>query len=81
MRRVVSTPGLQTVVQVSYRYLSRSDYLSLLDLVGVSVLFRDQRGRAVWGVIAAVTGAEFSPRDLVQNVTFSLENLTYSEIV
>ena len=81
VRRVVSSPGRQTSLQVAYRYLSRSDYADLLALVGVTVLYRDQRTRAVYGVIAAVTGTEVPARDLVQDVSFAVENISYSEIV
>lgn len=81
VRRVVSTPGRQTSLTIAYRYLSRSDYDALLGLVGVSVLFRDQRARAVYGIIGSLTGSEFAPRDLVADVSFVLENLSYSEIV
>jgi hypothetical protein len=47
----------------------------------VPVLFRDQRGRAVFGVVAGLTGSEFSVSDLVEDVSFTLSNITFSEVV
>lgn len=81
VRRIVSTPGRQQSYAVSYRYMSRANYDALLDLVSVPVLFRDQRARAVYGVIAGVTGSEFAVSDLVEDVSFVVQNITYSEVV
>ena len=81
VRRIVSTPGRQQSYAVSYRYMSRANYDALLDLVSVPVLFRDQRARAVYGVIAGVTGSEFAVSDLVEDVSFVVQNITFSEIV
>lgn len=81
VRRAVSTPGRDQSYAVSYRYMSRANYDALLDLVSVSVLFRDQRARAVYGVIAGLSGSEFAVSDLVEDVSFTVENITYSEIV
>jgi hypothetical protein len=81
VRRIVSTPGRDRSLAVSYRRMSRADYDGLLDLVSVPVLFRDQRGRAVYGVIASLAGVEFAQADLVEDVSFTLSNITYSEIV
>jgi hypothetical protein len=46
----------------------------------VPVLFRDQRARAVYGVIGSLTGQESAQTDLMQNVSFTVQNITYSEI-
>lgn len=81
VRRAVSTPGRDQSYAVSYRYMSRANYGALLDLVSVPVLFRDQRARSVYGIITALTGAEFAVSDLVEDITFSVQNITYSEIV
>jgi hypothetical protein len=81
VRRVVSTPGRDRSFNVSYRFMSRADYDGLLDLVSVPILFRDQRGRAVYGVIASLATVEFAQADLVEDVSFTLSNITYSEIV
>ena len=81
VRRIVSTPGRQQSYALSYRYMSRANYDALLDLVSVPVLFRDQRARAVYGVIAGVTGSEFAVSDLVEDVSFVVQNITFSEVV
>lgn len=81
VRRAVSTPGRDQNYAVSYRYMSRANYDALIDLVSVSVLFRDQRARAVYGVIAGLAGTEFAVSDLVEDVSFTVQNITYSEIV
>jgi hypothetical protein len=81
VKRAVTTPGREQLLPVSYRFMSRADYASLVDLVSVPVLFRDQRGRAVFGVIAGLLAGEFSVSDLVEDVSFTLLNITYSEVV
>ena len=81
VRRIVSTPGRASAYAVSYRYLSRANYDSLLDLVSVPILFRDQRARAVYGVIASLSGTEFAVSDLVEDVSFIVQNITFSEVV
>ena len=81
VRRIVSTPGRQQSYALSYRYMSRANYDALLDLVSVPVLFRDQRARAVYGVIAGVTGSEFAVSGLVEDVSFTVQNITFSEVV
>ena len=81
IRRVVTVPGRAQEYSVSYRFMSRTNYDGLLDLVSVPVLFRDQRARAVYGVIGSLTGQESAQTDLMQNVSFTVQNITYSEIV
>ena len=80
-RRIVSRPGETQTVSVAYRYLTRANYQSILDLVGTTVLFRDQRQRQVFGVLSDVSGTEFGPRDLVEDVQFTITEITYSEVV
>ena len=79
--RVISTPGQSTQLSVGFRYLSRADYQALVDLVGVLVLFRDQRERAVWGVIGNLSATEWIVDDLLEDVTFTLTSVTVSEAV
>jgi hypothetical protein len=81
VRRVVSTPGRDQSIPVSYRRMSRANYDALRALVSVPILFRDQRGRAVFGVVASLTGVEFAEFDRVENVSFTVQNITYSEVV
>jgi len=79
--RLVSTPGLSTATAVSFRYLSRADYQSLSDLVGTLVLFRDQRQRRIWGVVGNLSATEFIVSDLLEDVSFTLQSVTVSEVV
>jgi len=81
VRRIISTPGREKAYNVSYRYMSRADYDALLALVSTPILFRDQRARAVYGVIGSVHGSEFSVSDLVEEISFTVQNITFSEIV
>ena len=80
-RRIVSKPGRDRRVQFSYPALSRANYDSLLDLVGATVLLRDQRSRRIYGVIQAVTGNEFGPSNLVLDASFTITEITYAEEV
>ena len=80
-RRVVSRPGETQTVSVSYRYMTRANYNALSLLVGQTVLFRDQRGRVVYGVIADLSGSEWIVADKVEDVSFTLTEITYSEVV
>ena len=77
--RVVSSPGQSSQISVTGSYITRAEYLQLLELVGVPVLFRDVRGRAVYGVIGSVSGSE-AVTDYV-TVSFTLTEITYSEVV
>ena len=77
--RVVSVPGQTSQMSFVASYITRADYQSLLDLVGVLVLVRDVRGRAVYGVIDSVSGSE-AVTDFV-TASFTLTSATVSEIV
>jgi len=81
VRRVISTPGTDKAYNLSYRQMSRESFDSLLDLVSVPILFRDQRSRLVYGVISSVYGAEAESSDRIKDVSFTVQNITYSEIV
>lgn len=77
--RVVSSPGQSSQLSVTGSYITRAEYQSLLELVGVTVLFRDIRGRVVYGVIGSVSGSE-AVTDYV-TVSFTLTEITFSEVV
>lgn len=77
--RVVSSPGQSSQVSIMASYITRADYLALLNLVGVLVLVRDVRGRRIWGVIGSVSGSE-AVTDFV-TASFTLTSATVSEIV
>jgi len=78
--RVVSSPGGTVSVQVSFSYMTRANYLALVDLVGVPVLFRDQRGRVSWGVVGSLSAAEWSVADKLEQVSFTLTSITHTEV-
>ena len=80
-RRVVSTPGVTRTLSLAWRHVDRADYEKLKALTGVPVLFRDTRSRAVFGVFASVKGSEWRPGDKLANVTATIEEITFSEIV
>ena len=80
-RRIISRPGDTRTVSVAYRYISRANYLSLLDLVGLPVLFRDQRQRQVFGLLSDVSGTEEGSQDLVADAQLTIAEITYSEVV
>ena len=79
--RMMRTPGRTSSVSVSFPFMDRTTYLSLLDLAGQVVLFRDQRQRRIWGVLANVTATEFNARDLLESVSFTLTSVTVNEAV
>lgn len=80
--RVVSTPGVSAVVQVKMDVSSRAAFAALRELRGVPVLFRDHAGRRVFGVFHDVSGEELLAHpDLVGNVSFSITEVSFSEVV
>ena len=79
--RIVTTPGQTQTIAVSFPQVSRTQYAALLDLVGTLVLYRDQRGRAVYGVVADVTGTEWDAANVLSDVSFTLTSVTHSEVV
>jgi len=81
-RRVVSSPGETQSLSLSFSFLERADYFRLMDLRGIAVLFRDQRGRKVFGLFASISGQEDPDlSDGVFNVSFSIEEIDVSEVV
>jgi hypothetical protein len=80
-QRVVSTPGTSGTLSFSYRFLTRTEYDDLLELVGVPVLVRDQRGRSYPGVISNVSGTEWNVSDKVEDASFTVEQISWSETV
>lgn len=79
--RSVSRPGAQRVVQLTCRGVTRAEYVDLRSRVGVPVLVRDQRGLRLWGVIGSVSASEFIARDLLEQVSFQVAEITWSEVV
>jgi hypothetical protein len=81
VQRVVSTLGRSKRYPIRYRRMSRANYDALTDLISVPILFRDQRGRAIRGVIASMNAIEDPQTDQVESVSFTVEAITQSEIV
>lgn len=80
-RRVIRRAGTDRVVMVGCPYVERAAWRSLVDLVGELVLFRDTRGRKVYGVFGDVQAGETLGADLLESVTFTVTEVTYSEVV
>jgi len=79
--RVMTTPGRTVSTSVSFVFMDRLTYQLLLDLAGQVVLFRDQRQRRIWGVLANVSATEFNVRDLLESVSFTLTSVSVREAV
>jgi|GEM_PF-3121442 len=79
--RTISTPGRTLSFPVTLTHVSRADYDELLTRIGTNQLLRDTRGRAVAGMISAVSGSEARGFDRMSTVSFTLTSITYSEIV
>ena len=80
-RRVVSAPGETLTVSITYRALTRAQYLALRALQGQVVLWRDDRTLAVYGILSDVTAREFKARDLVEDAQLQIVEIDYSEVV
>lgn len=81
-RRVVKTEGEDLSVPFTFSRVTRAEYEGLLALVGEPVVVRDQRSRVIYGVFFVLDGSEVAVRDnFVFDVSFTLEQITYSEIV
>lgn len=80
--RIISTPGETVTVPFTALNVDRDDWLALRALVGVLCLFREPRGRAIYGMIASVSGDEWRARETtLGSVSFTVISATYSEIV
>ena len=80
-RRVVSQPGPTRTFSLSWRYVSRADYVTMLGFVGQVVLYRNSREGRVFGLLAAVDGSEDLAADRLENVSVTIEEISYSEVV
>ena len=78
--RVISRSGSSVAVSVGFRRVSRANYQTMLDLVGVPVLFRDQRQRRTWGVMSNLSASEWIVADQLESVSFTLTSITHTEV-
>ena len=80
--RSVTRPGTTKELNLSFELADRADMLQLEDWIGSTVLYRDPRGRRLWGVFAAVDEGELPGvgEDTV-NVNLTLSQTTFDEAV
>jgi hypothetical protein len=80
-KRTIISPGNSRTINLSYSFISRSEYNDLVSLIDTVILFRDQRGRRVFGIVTSVNGIEWAPRDRMESVTLSVQETYFSEVV
>jgi hypothetical protein len=78
--RSITRPGVKKQLNLNFDLASRADMHVLEDWVGQTVLYRDPRGRRLWGVFAAVDEAEIpGAEDDTVNVNLTLLEVTFDE--
>jgi hypothetical protein len=80
--RSVTRPGTTKQLSLSFELADRADMLQLEDWIGTTVLYRDPRGRRLWGVFGAVDEGELPGvgEDTV-NVNLTFSQITFDESV
>lgn len=80
--RAITRPGVKKQLNLGFELASRTHMHTLEDWIGQTVLYRDPRGRRLWGVYAAVDEAEIpgAEQDVV-NVNLTLLETTHSEAI
>jgi len=80
--RSVTRPGTTKLLNLSFELADRSDMYQLEDWIGTTVLYRDPRGRRLWGVFGAVDEGELPGvgADTV-NVNLTFSQVTFDESV
>ena len=80
--RAISRPGSTKQINLNFQLATRSDMHQLEDWVGLTVLYRDPRGRRLWGVYGAVDESEIpGADDDTVNVNITLSEVTVDETV
>ena len=80
--RIISRPGETRTVAFDAVNVARTDYLELQARLGTLQLFREPRGRRLYGVVVAVTADEWRARsDTLGQMSFTVTTVTYSEEV
>ena len=80
--RAFTRPGVKKQLNLNFELADRDDMHTLEDWVGKTVLYRDTRGRRLWGVFEAVDEAEIpGAGDDVVNVNLTLLEVSYDEAV
>ena len=80
--RSVTRPGTTKLLSLSFELADRADMYQLEDWLGSTVLYRDPRGRRLWGVFGAVDEGELPGvgEDTV-NVNLTFTQTTFDESV
>ena len=80
--RSVTRPGIKKQINASFELADRADRYQLEDWIGVTVLYRDPRGRRLWCVFGAVDESEIpgvADGDIL-NVNLTLSEITFDEV-
>ena len=80
--RSITRPGTKAELSLDFQLASRADYEQLIDWLGQPVLYRDPRGRRLWGVFSEVAGRERPGVDVdIIDVNLTLIEISYDEAV
>lgn len=80
--RAITRTGVKKQLSLNFELADRSDYDTLIDWIGQVVLWRDPRGRKVYGVYDVIEGRELpGVDDDVLNVDLTFLEVTVSEAV
>lgn len=81
--RAFTRSGVKKQLNLAFELADRADMLQLEDWIGQTVLYRDPRGRRLWGVYGAVDEAEIPgvADDGTVNVNLTLTEVTFDEAV
>lgn len=80
--RSFTRPGVKKQLNLAFELAARADMHQLEDWCGKTVLYRDPRGRRLWGVFGAVDEAEIPGADNdTVNVNLTFQEITFDESV
>ena len=79
--RYITRPGAVDSVSVSCKYVAKSIRDDLEALIGDLVLYRDGRGRKIYGGILSVSATEVAGAAGLVNLAFEVTQVTHSEAV
>jgi hypothetical protein len=79
--RLITRPGTAASVDVTSDYTTRTSRDWLESVVGELILYRDGRGRKLWGTILAVHATEVRGAAELVNLSFTVNEITHSEEV
>lgn len=79
--RLVTRPGTTETVNVSVNYTTQANRATVEGLVGDLILYRDGRGRKIYGAIFNVSAQEITGYQELCNLSFTVTSVTHSEEV